>query len=528
MTDSLRTIGANPGLDFGFIPQLRVNNKLTVDRKTIFHSKLVSVDLPEDYLSDIYLLFSKHFEQYPEAIFSPDNGNEEQLNRFVKAIKSAGIHYYTMQPVYNGLEMVGLFEIYSTEQLLPDEKVLSQVSLAKPLLSKFFQNAIDHFNKNIETVIQEKFTSIQSAVQWKFREAAWHYIRDSSLNKPAVMAKVVFQNVYPMYGAVDIRDSTRLRNDSLRKDLKFQFELIVDLLDLISQEINLLLAQEMAYKCQNMRADISDKNGELAEMRIVEFLETDLHPFLRHFLHDSNDPALMKNKISVKDQKVSSLILDYFQAVHPEKGAAYAHRRDLEKSMHLLNSTITDALNQFQTQVQPLYPAYFEKFRTDGVEYDIYTGQSIDPDKKFSPVYLKNIKLWQISSMASIIKLTKGLLPSMPIPLHTTQLIFVNSGTIDISFRDDERRFDVEGAYNIRYQVIKKRIDKVHVQGTGERLTQPGKIALVYFQENSVRDHLDYIRFLQAQNILSDDLEFLVLEELQGVSGLKALRIGVN
>jgi len=37
-----------------------------------------------------------------------------------------------------------------------------------------------------------------------------------------------------------------------------------------------------------------------------------------------------------------------------------------------------------------------------------------------------------------------------------------------------------------------------------------------------------YIYYLQEQNVLNDDLEQLDLEELQGVSGLKALRVGVN
>ncbi|MNY52997.1 hypothetical protein D3C86_1887180 [compost metagenome] len=86
----------------------------------------------------------------------------------------------------------------------------------------------------------------------------------------------------------------------------------------------------------------------------------------------------------------------------------------------------------------------------------------------------------------------------------------------------------MEGAYNIRYQVIKKRIDKVHVKGTGERLTQPGKIALVYFNSKSAEEYVGYVRYLQEKNTLLDDLEFFDLEDLQGVTGLKALRVGVN
>jgi hypothetical protein len=129
--------------------------------------------------------------------------------------------------------------------------------------------------------------------------------------------------------------------------------------------------------------------------------------------------------------------------------------------------------------------------------------------------------------MAAITKLTASLLPNLEYPLQTTQLIFVNTRSIDISFREDEKRFDVEGTYNIRYQVIKKRIDKVNLKNSSERLTQPGKIAIVYFNEQDAAEFAGYITDLQKQHVLKNDLEYLELQELQGVQGLKALRVGV-
>jgi len=116
----------------------------------------------------------------------------------------------------------------------------------------------------------------------------------------------------------------------------------------------------------------------------------------------------------------------------------------------------------------------------------------------------------------------------MPGRLVTTQLIFVHSNPIDISFRKDERRFDVEGGYNIRYQVVKKRVDKVHIRNSNERLTQPGKIAVIYFNEKEAEEYLGYVKYLQQKGVLEDDLEHLELEELQGVSGLRAFRVGVR
>lgn len=85
----------------------------------------------------------------------------------------------------------------------------------------------------------------------------------------------------------------------------------------------------------------------------------------------------------------------------------------------------------------------------------------------------------------------------------------------------------MEGSYNIRYHVVKKRIDKVLIKDTEERLTQPDKIALVYLNQQDANEYIGYIEYLQEKNILSDDLEELELEELQGVNGLKAIRVGI-
>lgn len=113
-------------------------------------------------------------------------------------------------------------------------------------------------------------------------------------------------------------------------------------------------------------------------------------------------------------------------------------------------------------------------------------------------------------------------------PLQTTQLLYVNTGPIELTFRNDERRFDVEGSYNIRYEIIKKRIDKVCVLDTTQRLTQPQKIAIVYSNDQHAEEYIGYIQQLQQGQILLNDLELLQLENLQGVTGLKALRVGIR
>jgi len=110
--------------------------------------------------------------------------------------------------------------------------------------------------------------------------------------------------------------------------------------------------------------------------------------------------------------------------------------------------------------------------------------------------------------------------------LRVASLILVHSNPMAIKFRMDEKQFDVDGAYNIRYEIIKKRIDKANIKNTNDRLTVPGKIAIVYSQDKDALEYIKYINFLQSRNQLGK-IEFLELEDLQGVSGLKALRVEV-
>src|SRR5690606_27907978 len=114
-------------------------------------------------------------------------------------------------------------------------------------------------------------------------------------------------------------------------------------------------------------------------------------------------------------------------------GIVHINRKALELSVHQINSSINDYLESAQKEMQGSYPYYFEKFRSDGIEYDIYIGQSIAPDKNFNEVYLRNIRLWQLTSMAEVTKITHNLLDGMERPLFTTQLIFINASPIDIS-----------------------------------------------------------------------------------------------
>lgn len=130
--------------------------------------------------------------------------------------------------------------------------------------------------------------------------------------------------------------------------------------------------------------------------------------------------------------------------------------------------------------------------------------------------------------MAKIGYLTETLSTELEIYLQTTQLILAHDQPITISFRKDEHRFDVEGSYNIRYEVLKKRIDKIKIRNTDERLSKPGYVAVVYTHPTEANEYRQHLEFLICKGIFKPEFEQLELEDLQGVSSLKALRAAIN
>ncbi len=511
----LKIIVGNNDIEFGLLPALHVNKKLVFNDGLYVNSILVNAAKKSGMAEGNYLsLIDKYFNNPKLVFFSEITEEEIEKHSYLKMLADDGIFSYALIPIYFGSSLVGVLEIYSKKEVVLNELMFTKLDPVVPLLSQLLKNGIHEFHDGIDRVIKDKFTSVQPSVQWKFNEAAWHYLRDKQFNeKNAEIEDIHFEYVFPLYGAVDIRNSTIERNNALNKDMETQFSLLIAMLEKLKKQSGFKLIDEKIFLAKKWLREIVDPEVFTQQININNFLENNISDFLLEF-RNGNPWA-----IAIMDE--------YFNAIDEKKGAAFQNRRQLERSMSTVIGAVNNYLDKMQEEIQQAFPCYFEKFRTDGVEYDIYIGQSIAPDRPFSDIYLKNLRLMQLSSMASVVKLTAKTAEDLPVAVETTQLIFIHSQPIDIKFRKDEKRFDVEGTYNIRYQIVKKRIDKVMIKGSTERLTQPGKIALVYLNQQDANEYMGYIQYLQGQNILGNDLEELDLEELQGVNGLKALRVGV-
>jgi predicted metal-dependent HD superfamily phosphohydrolase len=203
-------------------------------------------------------------------------------------------------------------------------------------------------------------------------------------------------------------------------------------------------------------------------------------------------------------------------------------RKNFEETVTCINMKLATILDERQKMAQEIFPHYFERFKTDGVEHNLYIGESIEPNITFNAMYLHNLRLWQLETLCEMELEHHRVKKTFAYELDVTSLILAFSAPISIRFRMDEKRFDVDGSYNARFEVVKKRIDKALVKNSNERITQKEKITIVYSNAIEEKEYIKHIKYLQHKNLLHDEIEKLEIQDLQGISGLKAIRVKVK
>jgi hypothetical protein len=410
-----------------------------------------------------------------------------------------------------------MVEIHAPEAVELGPEILGRLEPVFGYFELAFRNSIEQFRDSIGTLVKEQFTSLQKVVEWKFNEVAWEYLRQGESGNACELGAVHFDQVYPLFGAVDIRNSSVERNACTRRDLTEQLLMIGEAVKSMSEQPALALQdylENIRFKNETFLERLKGEIGSEEEIRLNEYLEQEIKSLFRH-LSRSGGPA-------------QEHALRYLQSVDPVHGHLYDQRRRYDQSISLINSSIEHYLLKEQEKIQQVFPHFFEKFRTDGIEYNIYIGDTIAPRRNFDYLHLKNLRLWQLSAMVEITRMTEAMKDALPLPLQTTQLILLYNNPIAIGFRRDEKRFDVEGGAHVRYEIIKKRLDKAVVRGTGERLTQPGKVAIAFTQGRDMTEYEEYIHYLRNKGHIEDEVEKFELADMQGISGMKALRVTVR
>ncbi|TDE43908.1 GAF domain-containing protein [Flavobacterium rhamnosiphilum] len=440
--------------------------------------------------------------------FTLTSGNEKLGEHLLKQnIKSC-----ILAPVIKNDKLLGIIELVSAKPRELNSINVNNLDLILPYLVDTLERYNNDMQHQIEAIIQREYTTIHPSVYWKFRKEAQKYFQTSNQSKGYIFKEIVFKEVYPLYGQIDIKGSSEHRNETVKGDLKNQLKTLLQIFENLKSNTNLVLLEQRKFELQSFFNELDSPLKADTEQQIQRYIETEIHPILKN---------------SKMDHECQILVEDYFEKLDEKTGLFYQSRKKFDNAMSIVNKKLAGILDKKQTEAQNIFPHYYERFKTDGVEHNLYIGASIAPNQYFDNLYLHNLRLWQLQTLCEMELEHHRLKSSLPYKLEVTSLILVFSSPISIRFRMDEKRFDVDGTYNARYEVVKKRIDKANIKGTKDRITEKEKITIVYSHNQEETEYLKYIKFLQFKNILEPTIEQFEVEELQGVSGLRAIRVKV-
>jgi GAF domain-containing protein len=512
LQERLRTLLRRPHLQLGLAAiegdqVFLLNNGCKLERHCIFaDSDHYST---ADFAGSIYA----RSVQQGRPLIIEDLRSDPARSAIEDAIIQRGVRNIVVAPLYYQDELIGTLDLGSPTP--GDLNAIQAIKLGEvlPLFSMAIKRSMEELNTTVQAIIKEKYTAIHPSVEWRFRKAALNFMQHQRAGVLSEIEPIVFEHVYALYGASDIRGSSTLRNAVIQADLVEQLQLARAIFVVAYRQKPLPFFDEFAYRIGQKIAALEVGLSSGDEATLLDFLRREVEPLFDH--------------LQAFGRGVREKIEAYRTALDPTLGVLYRRRKDFEESVTLINETISTYLDEEEGKAQAMFPHYFETHKTDGVEYGIYIGASLVEDGKFDRLYLRNLRLWQLMVMCGVARKADRLRERLRVPLETAQLILVQSTPLSIRFRPDEKQFDVDGTYNIRYEIIKRRIDKAVIKGTAERLTQPGRIAIIYSEAREAGEYREYIDYLRASGYLTDDVEEVELEDLQGIQGLKALRVTV-
>jgi len=431
-----------------------------------------------------------------------------------KILNEQGVKSAILAPIASNGELLGILELVSTTP-----KVLNSINANKLVdIMPFIVSTVERTKKeehnSIEAIIQQECTSIHPSVSWKFRKAAKQFLFDKQKQgRNATFSKIVFENVYPLFGQMDIKGSSDARNKATQKDLTLQLNLAEKILEKVEVEKGLPIYSQIRFQIKNFKEALKSDFKVDSEVVISMFFKNEIEPLFKFLLK--------------QDKSFKEAINEYFNKIDESLGLVYHYRKDYDDTVALINKNMARLLDEKQVEAQKMYPHFFERFKTDGVEHTMYIGETITKEDTFNNIYLYNLRLWQLQVMCEMENAYYSNQDNYPLNLDIASMVLVFNQPLSIRFRMDEKKFDVDGTYNARYEVVKKRVDKAFIKGTQERITGKGKIAIVYSHKEDELEYLHYIKFLQSKKMLDTDEEIVELENLQGVTGLKAIRVSL-
>ncbi|MGD1704752.1 GAF domain-containing protein [Dapis sp. BLCC M229] len=372
------------------------------------------------------------------------------------------------------------------------------------------QDLIPALTTAVRQTIQQRFTNIRNihpAVEWRFMQEAerrrWGLPPET----------IVFEDVYPLYGICDIRGSSTERNSAIQSDILAQFRLGLAIVEAVCQKQDSALCEQLRQDMLEYIKSLEERVSVDTEITTLEYLRCRLEVYFDYFVECGDT--------------IKAAVEAYRAACDNIHHGVYQARERYDQMLYKINYHLQNTWEKWQKQMQLIIPHHCDFEATDGIDHMMYVGKSIN--SKFNQFHLSSLRYDQLRAICDCARTALRLkAESEELILGVVHLILVQNYTIDIYHNEStERLFDVKGTHDIRYEIVKKRIDKGVDKETKERITQPGMLTVVYSTDEEWEEYEQYFRYLVREGWVEDKFESGLVEPLQGVSGLRFVRAKV-
>ncbi|WP_041616248.1 hypothetical protein [Spirosoma linguale] len=371
---ALRNLCGQPDLQIGIIPMPQVNGHFVYPpnskNRSIFLQYAGASGM--DYKNPMAQAMVRKLTGSSVPYLFPDLGGLPEPVQ--EALIGKGIRSFMLYPIGTANEVLGILEMGSPRPFALNDDILTKIERILPLIQELLRYQLNQFNTNLEQLIRKKFTPLQPAVEWKFYEAAWSQLnQEQRAGGLSEAIPVRFPAVYPLYGAVDIRNSSVERHKAVQQDLARQVAAVEAIFSLPEFPSNWSRPEKLRdenFECRHkLMAGLLPED----EQEVSLFLTEEVNAYFRYL-----QPLQPLLELPIQQ---------YFAQTDPLTGLFSQALKRYERSMDWLNAAVNEYIDEEEKKLQTIYPHYFERYRTDGTEYSIYLGQSIAPDMPFTPVF---------------------------------------------------------------------------------------------------------------------------------------------
>ena len=248
----------------------------------VSHSMMLGCDTTEGVCSNALGLHEKLVQKGESLIINDMNELAEENPFWKNVMNIGGVQSLLLAPLdYDG-ELIGVMELGASQPGQLSSSYLIQIKDIIPLFSMALSRNAEERTNNVEAIIKKQYTAIHPSVEWRFEQAARRYLGKKERGETAEVEQIAFKEVYPLYAATDIRNSSTERNRAIQADLIEHLELARSIIQKGIEKNPLPILQSVHFKIQKHIKSIAEGLFSGDEMGIIEFLQTEIEPCFAH------------------------------------------------------------------------------------------------------------------------------------------------------------------------------------------------------------------------------------------------------